>query len=64
MVALEAAGWRVAGIRVDAVDGPALWRVTIESCDESVSITATEADPDEALEALARLAAASEERAL
>lgn len=57
IVALEAAGWHLVGLR-PSISGPeaetALWRVTIARYDENASITVTEADPDAALAELVR----------
>lgn len=62
MATLIALGWRVAEIRPRRVDEPVLWRVTIDRYDGAVSITAIDAaDPDTALEELARYAAADAE---
>jgi hypothetical protein len=61
IVALEAAGWHLVGLRT-SLAGPeaetALWRVTIARFDEDASITVTEADPDVALAELVRYAQA------
>ena len=54
--ALEAIGWRVIELR-PSIDRE-LWHVTIECVDLVVSMTLTAPDPDVALEALARYAAA------
>jgi len=62
IVALGGIGWRVTEIRPD-ISAPVLWHVTIERHDESASISVTEADPDVALEELARYAAADAEEA-
>lgn len=59
IVALEAFGWRVVGLRPCGTgDEPALWSVTIKRYDEGVSITMIEADPDVALAELLRYARA------
>ena len=59
IVALGVSGWYVTEIRPDiSANEPVLWRVTIERYDQSMSITLTEADPDVALEELARYTAA------
>jgi hypothetical protein len=55
ITALEAAGWRLVGLRPD-VTGAALWRARSERYDESASISVTEADPDAALAELVRYA--------
>lgn len=57
LVALGAIGWHVTEIRPDR-DAPVLWRVTITRYDGNLSITLAEADPDVALDELARYAAA------
>ncbi len=59
IVALEALGWHVVGLRPSSSgDEPALWRVTIERYDENASVTMLEADPDVALAELVRYAQA------
>lgn len=59
IAALEPVGWRVVEIRPNLTDGTAaLWRVTIERHDRNVSMTVTEANPDEALAELTRYAQA------
>ncbi len=58
--ALGALGWHVTEIRPDR-DASALWRVTITRYDGNLSFTLIEADPDVALEELARYAAADGE---
>lgn len=59
LVELGTFGWHVTEIRPDigGVDAPMLWRVTIRRYDGYASITITEADPDAALDELARYAA-------
>lgn len=55
ILTLEAIGWRVVGFLPSvAGDEPALWRVTIERTDEGASMTATDVDPEVALEELVR----------
>lgn len=59
--ALEAAGWRLVGLRPSSLGAEAetaRWRVTIARFDENASITVTEADPDAALAELVRYAQA------
>jgi uncharacterized protein (DUF2249 family) len=57
IVALEAAGWHLVGLRPSAPEaGPALWRATIARYDENASMSVTEADPDVALAELVRYA--------
>lgn len=58
--ALGALGWHVTEIRPDR-DDPALWRVTITRYDGNLSMTLIDADPDVALEELARYAATDAE---
>jgi hypothetical protein len=53
-------GWRVTELRSD-FDVPVLWRVTIGRYDGGVLITAIAADPDDALDELARYAAVGED---
>ena len=55
LLELAALGWHVTEIRPGR-SAPVLWRVTIKRYDESVSITAMEADPDDALDELIRYA--------
>ena len=55
LLELSAYGWRVTEIRPDRTE-PRLWRVTITRYDGYASITLTEADPDDALQELARYA--------
>jgi hypothetical protein len=59
LLELSAFGWHVTEIRPDigGGDAPVLWRVTIRRYDGYASITITEADPDAALDELARYAA-------
>ncbi len=57
VVALEALGWRVVGLRPSGTgDEPALWRVTIERYDESATMSVTDEDPGVALAELIRYA--------
>ncbi len=63
IVTLGAIGWYVTEIRPDIDrDAPVLWHVTITRYDKNLSITLAEADPDVALEELARYAAADAAR--
>jgi hypothetical protein len=55
ILSLEAIGWRVVGFRPGVSgDEPALWRVTIERVDDGASMTASDEDPEDALEDLVR----------
>jgi hypothetical protein len=59
--ALCALGWEVTELR-PSIDAPALWRVTIKRHDGAVAIIVLDAaDPDAALEELARYAAVDAE---
>ena len=59
IAALDAIGWHVVEIRSDiSGGGAALWRATITRLDGDASMTVTAADPDDALEELARYAQA------
>jgi hypothetical protein len=56
-IALEAAGWHVIELRPSSTDELALWRVTIERFDQSITMTLRDAeDPDAAMEELVRYA--------
>lgn len=60
IVALEAAGWHVVGLRPRVIgDEPPLWRVTIEHYDASATMSMTDEDPDVALAKLVRYARVS-----
>jgi hypothetical protein len=61
IVALEAAGWHLVGLRpsiTGADAGAAVWRATIARYDENASISVTDAEPDVALAELVRYAQA------
>jgi hypothetical protein len=60
LLELAALGWYVTAIRPDLSE-TVLWRVTIVRYDLSAWITATDADPDDALDELIRYAAADAE---
>lgn len=60
LIALGRLGWHVTEIRPDR-DDPVVWRVTVTRYDKDMSMTLLEADPDVALEELARYAAADAE---
>ncbi len=54
--ALDQLGWRVTELRPSTDHGSALWIVSIERTDFGARMTVTDADPDVALEELARYA--------
>ena len=54
-IALESAGWHVIEVRPSATDALALWRVTIERYDRTMTMTLRDAiSPDDAIEELLR----------
>jgi hypothetical protein len=56
-IALEAAGWHVVEVRPSGTDELALWRVTIERYDQTMTMTVCDAiNPDVAIEDLLRYA--------